>query len=284
MLAATAFEHHATALDDQLKEAQSADEAVRACVMAIEKTACELAQCEEDERARQRQQAAMALIKNAPRLMLCTKARVKWSPFNLSTYLAWLEPEYWRKPNWPLVAGLAILAVLWVFMGLREDLRPLVLLNIAGTLLACLGVLRAKPRKEEPVAQGNLTVDAKATLRRMRELMRAVDVCTGDLALIAQEGGVRIAGDADEATLDLLLSLMEASAAGREGASAQGLRQVEQYLYAMGIEVVYFDEAHAALFDQLPTRGQTRTIRPALLREGEVIRRGVAASREVLGA
>ena len=37
------------------------------------------------------------------------------------------------------------------------------------------------------------------------------------------------------------------------------------------------DAEHAALFDVLPARSGERTVRPALVRDGELVRRGVAA-------
>ena len=54
MNAAAAFSHREAELLEQLAGAQEIDQAIAACSMALEQTACELAQDEQDEHARQR--------------------------------------------------------------------------------------------------------------------------------------------------------------------------------------------------------------------------------------
>ena len=46
----------------------------------------------------------------------------------------------------------------------------------------------------------------------------------------------------------------------------------------LGVQSVFYDAEHAALFDVLPARSGERTVRPALVcATGELVRRGVAA-------
>ena len=85
---------------------------------------------------------------------------------------------------------------------------------------------------------------------------------------------------ADEAMLDLLSAMMEARASGRQDLALRSLDQAEQYLRMLGVQSVFYDAEHAALFDVLPARSGERTVRPALVRDGELVRRGVAASRD----
>ena len=59
----------------------------------------------------------------------------------------------------------------------------------------------------------------------------------------------------------------------------RSLAQAEQYLHMLGMEVLRYEEQSAAYFDVLPTMGEARTIRPALIRDGKVLRRGMAACR-----
>ena len=75
MNAAAAFSHREAELLEQLAGAQEIDQAIAACSMALEQTACELAQDEQDEHARQRQQAVMALARRAPQLLRAAAAR-----------------------------------------------------------------------------------------------------------------------------------------------------------------------------------------------------------------
>ena len=101
-----------------------------------------------------------------------------------------------------------------------------------------------------------------------------------DLALLSMGAGqARLSGTADEATLDLLTALMEAKASGRPELAMRSLDQAEQYLHMLGLEIVPYSPQNAAMFDLLPTLGEPRTIRPALLRDGKPVRRGTAACR-----
>ena len=61
MNAVTAFAHREELLLAQLRDAQSMDQAISACMLSLEQVACELAQDEQDELARQRQQPRVRL-------------------------------------------------------------------------------------------------------------------------------------------------------------------------------------------------------------------------------
>ena len=127
-------------------------------------------------------------------------------------------------------------------------------------------------------ARGIPCVDAEAAVRMLRGLCQAADVCVSDLALLDKDAGMaRLTGTADDAMLDLLTALMEAKASGRSELAMRSLSQAEQYLHGLGIELIAYDAAHAQLFDVLPTMGEARTIRPAMVQDGKVLRRGVAA-------
>ena len=103
-------------------------------------------------------------------------------------------------------------------------------------------------------------------------------MCAADLALLEEDRGVaRLSGTADDAMLELLSAMMEARASGRQDLALRSLDQAEQYLRMLGVESVFYDPQHAALFDVLPARSGVRTVRPALVRDGELVRRGVAA-------
>ena len=75
MNAVTAFAHREELLLAQLRDAQSMDQAISACMLSLEQVACELAQDEQDELARQRQQAVLACLRRAPQLLRAAAAR-----------------------------------------------------------------------------------------------------------------------------------------------------------------------------------------------------------------
>jgi len=70
---------------------------------------------------------------------------------------------------------------------------------------------------------------------------------------------------------------MEAKASGRADAGSRVLSLAEQYLRMLGMEAVMYSAQTAESFDVLPTLSGERTIRPALYKDGKLLRRGVAA-------
>ncbi len=276
MKATTAFEHLRDALRAQLEAAPDASGTIAALTMALEKIACELAQDEEDERARQRQQAVLALARRAPQILRAARAEGELRVARQDAP----APEKRRFPRMQ-AAGLLVLAALAVAQ--LADGKPLyAALQAAGAALLAWGAMKpASPARagDDVRAAGVQRFDAAELLRFMAELCAAVDVCTDDLSLLSDEGAARGDTPMDGATLDLLLSLLEARATGDGEVALRSLDQAEQALRARGVELVSYDAEHASLFDLLPTRGEARTVRPALLLEGRLLRRGVAVCR-----
>ena len=165
MLAQTAFDHRAKELEDRLAQAKTAQEAVGACVMAIEQTACELAQDEQDELARQRQQAVMAVAKRAPQMLLCTRAQGK-----LVVREAARDAQKWTMGA--QAAGGVVLLALAAF-ELIDGKLLFAVLQAAGALMLAFGAKKAAPRTPDVVAEGEWAIDAQATVSRIAELMRA---------------------------------------------------------------------------------------------------------------
>lgn len=274
MNAVTAFENRKDALRAQLEQADSAAQAVTACTMALEQISCELAQDEQDELARQRQQAVLALSRRAPLFLRPARAegRMVIRPAEAKTSE--------RKQRWGVqAAGVLVLAALAAY-ELIDGQAMFALLQVIGVLLMLLSGMRRPARAETDTAraEGVIVYDAAETVRAMGELCQAVDICVSDLALIGRDGGaLRLSGTVDDATLDLLCALMEAKASGRDALAMRSLSQVEQYLHMLGIEPVFYSADQAAMFDLLPTLSGDRTVRPALVKEGRLLRRGVAA-------
>lgn len=273
MDALTAFEHREDALREQLTRAQSMQQAIAACSMALEQMACEMAQDEQDEHARQRQQAILAVVRQAPLLLQGAHATgelvVRNEPKARST---------WSKIMRGLqMGGVALLAVLAI-VDYVQGRATMAMAQAAGVVLLAVGSIRTSAVDERMQARAVVDVDVPALLMQMRKLCQAVDVCVGDLALLdVPASTARLSGTADEATLDLLVSLLEAKASGRQDAAMRSLSLAQEYLHMLGVEVVEYAPEQAALFDALPTVGASRTVRPALLKDGKVLRRGVAA-------
>ena len=274
MDAVTAFEHREDVLRAQLERAQDVQAAVSACAMALEQVACELAQDEQDEHARQRQQAVLALARQTPMLLQSARARGE-----LVVQEAQPDASLWgRLARGMQLGGVLLLTALAVIEFVRG--RPgMALAQALGELLLTAGSLRVSGEApSQAVARGIPCVDAQALVLQLKRLCQAADVCVGDLAQLDHPaGGARLSGTADDAMLDLLVALMEAKASGRDEMAMRSLSLAEEYLRMLGVEVVLYVPERAAMFDRLPTVGAARTVRPALVKDGRVLRRGVAA-------
>ena len=274
MDAVTAFEHREDVLRAQLERAQDVQAAVSACAMALEQVACELAQDEQDEHARQRQQAVLALARQTPMLLQSARARGE-----LVVQEAQPDASPWgRLARGMQLGGVLLLTALAVIEFVRG--RPgMALAQALGVLLLTAGSLRVSGEApSQAVARGIPCVDAQALVLQLKRLCQAADVCVGDLAQLDHPaGGARLSGTADDAMLDLLVALMEAKASGRDEMAMRSLSLAEEYLRMLGVEVVLYVPERAAMFDRLPTVGAARTVRPALVKDGRVLRRGVAA-------
>ena len=276
MNAVAAFENRKESLREQLEAAQDMTQAVSAATMTLEQIACDLAQDEQDDFARQRQQAVMALAKRMPDCLRAARAEGKLV----------LEESREQQPDkakkfrrGALGAGALILAALAVYEAI-EGKMTFALAQALGALLMLMGggSNREDMPKETAHAEAVVCLNADDMVRRVGEICQAADMCAADLALLEEDRGVaRLSGTADDAMLELLSAMMEARASGRQDLALRSLDQAEQYLRMLGVESVFYDPQHAALFDVLPARSGVRTVRPALVRDGELVRRGVAA-------
>ena len=273
MNALTVFEDRKTDFLAQLEAAKEPQARTQAAVFVIEQIACVLAQEETDGAARQRQQAVLALCKASPSLLSAAKAEGE-------LVIAPVKQVQKRIPLTAKTVGAGILALLAAY-ELIDGQLIFAALQAAGCALVVFGkgtfsALAAHAGQAD--ARGVLAIDAQMLLERIGALCRAADVCVSDLELLEKEASLsHLSGTADEATLDLLVAMLEAKASGRQDAAARTLDLAEQYLHALGVSPVYYSADSAAHFDVLPTLSGERTIRPALIRDGQLIRRGVAA-------
>ena len=279
MNAVTAFEHRKDQLKDQLLTAKDTQQAVLACTMALEQTACELAQDEQDEAARQRQQAVMAIVRRVPAILQAARARGE---------LILPEEETAAQPGgvsrYMQLAGVFALCGLAVYEYMTGHTGA-AFIQAMGALLFVAGSMRMSGRQEERAkARGVAFLDADVVIAQLTALCEAADICLEDLVLVEKAGShARLSGSADDAMLDLLVALMEAKTSGRNEMAMRSLSLAEEYLHMLGVEIVSYSAEQAAMFDTLPTLSGARTVRPALVKDGRVIRRGVAAVAAMKG-
>ena len=264
MKAAEAFDKRKDALLVQFETAGDVHQAISSAVLALEMVAGDLAQDEQDALARQRQQAVLALARRAPLFLDASRAQARMIDLG-------------EKKRCPLVsygktAGMLLLCALALFEAI--DGRALfAAVQLVGAALVMLLPAQMCTQKQ---LQGVRGFDAQTLLGAVGEMCQAADLCIADLSVLDMDAQ-RLSGTADEAMIDLLVSLMEAKASGREEVAMRSLDQVQAYLRMLGIQAIYYAPGQEAYFDLLPTMGESRTVRPALMQEGRLLRRGVAA-------
>lgn len=271
MNAVTAFENRKDALYAQIKSSQNMPQAAACAAMALEQIASDLAQNEPNDALRQRQQAVMAVAKRLPLSLRAARAEGRLV----------VEQTEEEKPSLlekirrgAMGLGALMLASLAVFEAIDGKIIFALFQALGGVLLFGGRIQTAAHTRAR--AEGVVAADADELLRNVREVCQAVDVCASDLTLLDKTPAL-ISGTADDATLDLLSAMMEARASGREDLAVRALDQADQMLRLMGVEAVSYDAQHRAMFDILPTLKGERTVRPALVKDRQVLRRGVAA-------
>ncbi len=271
MNAVTAFEQRKDALYAQIKSSQNMSQAAACASMALEQIACDLAQDEQNDAVRQRQQAVMAVAKRLPLSLRAARADGRIVVEQTENEKPGLMEKIRRGA---MGLGALMLGALAVYEAI-DGKMAFALFQALGGVLLFSGRIQTGVRVHEH-AEGILAVDADELIRNVREICQAADVCASDLALLDKTPAF-ISGTADDATLDLLSAMMEARASGREDLAVRALDQADQMLRLMSVEAVPYDAAHRTMFDILPTLKGERTVRPALVKDGQILRRGVAA-------
>lgn len=132
MNAVAAFENRKDTLREQLEASENMPQAISAATMTLEQIACDLAQDEQDDFARQRQQAVMALAKRLPMSLRAGAPERR---------LCWRRPRSSRARvrRGAVGAGAIVLAALAVYEAVGGKLT-FALLQALGALLMLFGV------------------------------------------------------------------------------------------------------------------------------------------------
>ena len=265
MDALTAFQAEKQTFSDALAGATNLSQAITAAEMTLEKVSAAMARDDNDEESRQRAQIVLSMAKKAPLFLRAARATGR-------IVIDDGEPKAEKSTKFIAVEwiGWALMLVPAIYELFSRRLF-LALIGLAG-LVICLLNKSKKNDLPKMHAEGVLAFDAKELMRETEELCRLADAATLDMRLLQQESGQRQSGEQEEALLDLALSLYENEAV-TEGKPSP---EAEQMLRRLGIEAIFYTPGDNR-FEVLPTKGNTITVRPALVRDGQLLRRGVAA-------
>lgn len=192
-----------------------------------------------------------------------------------------------------LVLGIAALAAgLGMFLTNLQDQSGAgiaALVTAAGAALLFFSGMRLKraSRKTEPKPaeqKVEILIDSKSVLSTMQTVLQSIDHNL-EQAQEEENWAIRAAKEkqADsgpsEEELQLYSGLLEAACSGDGDTALEALENVKYYLHTQGIETVNYDPEHESWFDRMPSHRQM-TLRPALARDGRLLRKGLAAGGE----
>ena len=170
MNAVAAFENRKDTLREQLEASENMPQAISAATMALEQIACDLAQDEQDDFARQRQQAVMALAKRLPMSLRAGRARAQ-------IVLEETEEQPSTVRRGAVGAGAIVLAALAVYEAVGGKLT--------FALLQALGVGMAGDAEQ---AAGALVQPVDGVIIKRRRILTEQDG-----KLFAERAGVDVA-------------------------------------------------------------------------------------------
>ena len=267
-----AFRANQAALEESLRRSATSEEAAAAIRTAFERTAALMAQEESDEVTRQRGQAVLAVAKESGTLLRSVHAEGKLVSSGEE------KKEKASPKTMALYGGLGVMAVLAVY-ELINGRWMFALLAVIAVLLLYIGNGPASGEQQKWKAEGTLRFEPEPIIRSMLSMCDAIDIAVQDLAIIDTEQTVRKMSGQEEALLDFVSALLEAKESGRADLVAESAAEAEQTLRRIGIQAIRYSPENGSMFDLLPTLGESRTVRPALVSGDRIVRRGVAAVR-----
>ena len=160
---------------------------------------------------------------------------------------------------------------------------------LACSLLAmyAAGAFRHAPVKiaeEKKRQMVEVPVDAGKIYRCLRAIVLSVDQTLNDIRLSEDwdkthgTAGTLSGqpGEPDPVEMAFLSDLLEAAYSGDGEFALEKLSGIRYYLHKKQIELVDYSADTAGMFDVMPAKGSSSTIRPALVYQGRLLRKGIA--------
>ena len=202
----------------------------------------------------------------------------------------------------PLIAAGFLCIILGVFISVMklpaslEGLRSIVsaVLGLAGGVCILIGGRRNKAAVQSPgTVDGDrnipgqrmveVAIDPQKTYRILHAVVQVIDKNLEEIRSRAEwENRTQAEDDTGESgaltpeAVILYSELLEAVYSGDGEYALEKAAQVRYFLHSMQVEVVDCNEETKLWFDHMPAK-RTGTIRPALVRNGKVLRKGIAA-------
>lgn len=197
---------------------------------------------------------------------------------------------------WPLVIILLIVAVVLCGVGLLPlvldlggidkvdyvKLAPMMLGGLAAALVAGLLARRPGPKKAKAGQRVETHVDPAKIYRSFRNALLSVDQNLEEIRSMERwekrdEAGKIDGHEVSASELDIFSDLLAASYSRDPDYALEKIDDIKYYLHKQQIEAVEYSAETAKFFDMMPSQ-RAGTIRPALVADGKLLRKGMASA------
>ncbi len=245
------------------------------------------------------------------RLRTSAAAMTETAKVSLAYLTSMGEPKIWERyededPSAPTKKPVPVLAWIFLVVGLALPFAALVLaaqvpdgtfnfvgspvtfaLTGAGVILMFIaGILMHRkpiPKKQTKVRQTEIAVDSEKTWRALRAVVLSMDRNLEQAASDEkweQREKAETQGTAllPAPEVDFFADLLEAAYSKDGEFALERLGDVKFFLHKNGVEALEWSAENDEMFDRLPA-AQSGTIRPALVSEGRLLKKGLAAAK-----
>ena len=169
--------------------------------------------------------------------------------------------------------------------GKNPDFLRIIALELGGLAAAVIaGLLMRRPARKEPkrTRQVETSIDAGKIYRSFRNAILSVDQNLDEIRSQEKwksrsEAGTIEGRKVSSSELDLFSDLLAAAYSGDPEYALEKIENIKYYLHRQQIEAVDYSSETAKYFDMMP--GQNAgTIRPALVADGSLLRKGIASA------
>ena len=152
---------------------------------------------------------------------------------------------------------------------------------LGAAALYLSGSTQAKPAASKKEYHVEQKVDADRLYRNYRSIMISVDQSLDEVRLqqkqdLKEQAGKIEGRDASEAEIELFSDLLAASYSGDPEYALEKISGIKYYLHRQQIEAVDYADDTADYFDLMPGASKG-TIRPALVADGRLLKKGLAS-------
>jgi len=130
-------------------------------------------------------------------------------------------------------------------------------------------------RKTKSKAVVEISADAEDIVKRLEELVKAIDTALENEKKARRQQAVMLESAINADEVQLFSYLMEAKLSGQADFALEQLDEVEHYLAKQDVILVNYTKGNEKYFDFLEGE-ETKTIRPAFVRKGEIMQKGLA--------